>query len=89
MDNASGHASLCGNLDRIRPESMALDARVLQEDAFCHESSGSLKYLLLLNGVVPNVDAISDPEQLQECLSRATHHDFPGLTGPIAVLLIL
>jgi hypothetical protein len=73
----------------MRPETLALDARVLQEDAFCHDSSRSLKYLLLLNGVVPSVDASSDPEQLYDCLQQATSDAFPGASGPIAVLLIL
>ncbi len=73
----------------VREESFALDARISQEDAFCHEANGSLKYLLLLNGVVPNVREFDDPDHLHRELQSLAPGACPGANGPIAILLIL
>ena len=72
-----------------RVETFALDARILQEDAFCHEASGSMKYLLLLNGVIPNISELDDPVRVHRVLSQKAPELCPGATGPIAILLIL
>jgi hypothetical protein len=72
-----------------RAESLALDARILQEDAFCHEASGSLKYLLLLNGVAPTPGMLNDRAALHAHLAEIVPDGSPGEFGPIAILLIL
>ena len=72
-----------------RAESHALDARIDQEDAFCHEANGSLKYLLLLNGVLPSPATIRDNACLQTHLDDIAPGSSPGSCGPIAILLIL
>ena len=70
-------------------ESFALDARVTQEDAFCHASNGSLRYLLLLNGVFPDACNMDDAEAFHAGLQSVAPDACPGATGPIAILLIL
>jgi hypothetical protein len=73
----------------VREESFALDARITQEDAYCHAANGSLRYLLLLSGVLPNIAEIDDPELLHQELNSLIPDACPGATGPIAILLIL
>jgi hypothetical protein len=70
-------------------ECFALDARILQEDAFCHEATRSMKYLLLLNGVIPNVAELDDPLTLHSRLASLAPDSCPGECGAIAILLIL
>lgn len=73
----------------VREESFALDARVRQEDAFHHAANGSLRYLLLLSGVVPGIADIDDPAALHGQLNSLAPGASPGTCGPIAILLIL
>lgn len=70
-------------------ESFALDARVTQEDAFCHAPNGSLRYLLLLSGVIPGACDLDDTEAFQTGLQAVAPNACPGAQGPIAILLIL
>ena len=86
---ATEHALLSGDSRCSRPGSLALDGRVVQEDAFCHESIGSLKYLLVLGGVIPNRDLLGDSEAVGRCVEQAMPDASPGASGAIAVLLIL
>ena len=73
----------------VREDSFALDARVCQENAYCHVANGSLRYLLLLSGVLPNISEIDDPEILHGELRSLAPDACPGTSGPIAILLIL
>jgi len=73
----------------FREGSFALDARIAQEDAFCHESQGSLRYLLLLSGVLPNICEIDDPIALNAELQAIAPDASPGTHGPIAIVLAL
>ena len=70
-------------------ESLALDARVTQEDAFCHAANGSLRYLLLLSGVLPGACDLDDSEAFHAALQSVSPEACPGANGPIAILLIL
>src|SRR5580658_910671 len=78
-------------LTRLYPpeESLALDARVTQEDAFCHAANGSLRYLLLLSGVLPGACDMDDPDAFRAGLQAVAPEACPGANGPIAILLIL
>jgi hypothetical protein len=82
------HLSRAGR-DLVGDETLALDARIVQEDAYCHVSSGSLRYLLLLSGVMSNIHEMDDHGSVHVALNALAPGACPGTHGPIAILLIL
>ena len=61
-----------------------------QADSFATLPGESMKYVLLLNGVLPLASPISaDPDWLSTQLRTVAPDALPGLTGPISLVLIL
>lgn len=61
----------------------------LQEDAFEIDTTISMRYFLLLNGVAPEARTVCEPSDMRRILKHSAPEVDPGQTGPISIVLIL